>query len=653
VTRSGFLRLGALLLVCAIVSPAWIESVEFPWNAYPKPLWERELVWLKNIGVRHVSLPPAQSVEELADVIQIIRRLDLEADLEGPVPDSLAPLSRAHGGPLTEPLPGGTTRISMLAPNAVTYSREILAGGSPAVMWTDVEDTLSSAGYKPGGLSFAGEERPATAALRRASQLAAYWNKTFAMLHAVPGAGIVLPENAPAKTAAAAPAVRQFAGENSISVVSVVNKGGRWNGELRVLDPATKRVMDIPSVSVPAHDALWLPVHVPLTAGPLCRDCSAFANGEHLVYATAEMTGLEYENGILAMEFSAPAGGEVVLQLSHEPTGPLVAGGRPAPFDWDEHTQRAKLRIPAGTGPGNHVRIGIAIQAPDATAFFDAARVLMIGETNSLTAQFSSDAIGQRSRLRTAPALQFDQTPGKEPLTLTYLLKVPPTFIHGDHADLAIEADGMQMSHARPELLRPVQLRFPDAIDVRVAANSALPLFPATLAVNQRTGRDLRVTIRNNAREIRNFAIEPRADGIEFSPEKLETTIGVSTSRDVSFRMFASKASPGVHSGTITVSGAAAATEPVQFVVIPQNGAVAWSTAGFSFVESARARASFMPGRWLEFLNKENNQNELAAAGVAFTTGPIETRGDALTFQDQRVLKLEDLEQIVPKPKAR
>jgi hypothetical protein len=643
-----------LLLVCAIASPAWVESVEFPWNAYPKPLWERELVWLKNIGVRHVSLPPAQNIGELADVIQIIRRLDLEADLEGPVPDSLAPLTRAHGGPLTEPLPGSATKISILAPNAVTRSREILAAGSPAVLWTDVQETLGAAGFRPGAMSFAGDEKPAAATLRRSAQLAAYWNKTFASLHPVPGAGVVFAGDQSAKTAPPSPAVRQFAGENSVSVVSVLNRNARpWNGALKVLDPATKHMLDIPSVSVPAHDALWLPVDVPLTAGPLCRDCSAFANGEHLVYASAELTDLEYENGILAMEFSAPVAGEVVLQLSREPRGPLVAGGKLAAFDWDEHTQRAKLRIPAGKGPDNHVRIGIAIEAPEATAFFDAARVLMIGETNSLIAEFSSDAIAQRSRLRTAPALPLDQAPGKEPLTLTYLVKVSPAFVHGDHADLAIEADGMQMSHARPELLRPVQVRFPDAVDVHLAANSAMPLFPATLAVNQRTGRNLTVTIRNNAPEIRNFVIEPHGDGIEFSPDKLETTVGVSASRDVSFRIFASKASPGLHPGTIAVSGAAVANEPVQFVVIPQNGAVAWSTSGFSFIESPRTRASFMPGRWLEFLNKENNQNQLAATGVAFTAGPIETRGDALAFQDQRVLKLEDLDSLVPKVKAK
>ena len=124
---------------------------------------------------------------------------------------------------------------------------------------------------------------------------------------------------------------------------------------------------------------------------------------------------------------------------------------------------------------------------------------------------------------------------------MIYEVKVPATAVHGDHADLAIEADGMQMSHARPQLLQPVAVRFPDAIDVHLAANSALPLFPATVSLNQRVGRDLIVTVRNNAPEIRNFSVEPKADGLEFSPAKLDLTVGASTARDVSFRVFAKK----------------------------------------------------------------------------------------------------------------
>ena len=243
------LRASILILTFAIASPAWVESVEFPWNTYPKPLWERELVWLKNIGITHVSLPPAQYAnqdpEQLSDLLRIIRRLDIEADLEGPVPESLQSLTRAHGGPLTGPLPGPPMRISVLAPAAVTRTRELLASGSPAVLWTDVEETLGPAGYRPGAINFAGEEKPATAALRRSAQLSTYWNKTFPSLRLVPGAGITVPAPTAAslKTAAPGPAVRQFAGENGISVVSVTNKSARaWTGDLRVLSTRRRSI---------------------------------------------------------------------------------------------------------------------------------------------------------------------------------------------------------------------------------------------------------------------------------------------------------------------------------------------------------------------------------------------------------------------------
>ncbi len=647
------IRVAIFLLVSAAIAPAWVESVEFPWESYPKPLWERELVWLKNLGISHVSLPPSQDVAERDEVLRIIRRLGMEADLEGPVPDDLQPLTRAHGGPLTDPLPGPPTRISALSTAAVTRSRELLISGAGALLWTDVEETLGTSGYRPGAVSFAGEEKPATIALRRSAQLGAYWSGTFPSLHALPGAGVTIPGAAGAAPAVPTPTVRQFAGESGASVISVVNKSARpWTGELRVFYPAAKREIGIKGVTVPAHDALWLPVNVPLTAGPLCKDCSAFGNADHLVYATVEMTAMEYENGILAMEFAAPSAGEVVLQLSREPSGPLVAGGRPTEFDWDEHTQRARLKIPAGTGPAKRTRIGIAIEPPDATAFFDSARVLMIGETNRLTAQFSSEAIAERSRLLLAPDFPASQQSGKEALSLVYEIKVPGTAVHGDHADLAIEADGMRMSHARPELLLPVTLHFPDAIDVHLAAGSALPLFPATLSVNQRAGRDLMIAVRNNAPEIRTFQLEPKVDGLEFSPAKLEVIVGASTSRDVSFRVFAKDAMPGLHAGSVMVTGAATSTEPIQFAVYPASGAVAFSTGGFSLIESAKFRASFMSGRWLEFIAKDNNLNLLTNTGMPFATGVIETSGDGLVVgENRRTIRLPELEEQAAKPK--
>jgi len=662
--------IAVLFLAGAEALPAWVESVEFPWNAYPRQLWERELVWIKNIGITHVSLPPAGKnnaagdAGQLSDVLAIVRRLGIEADLERPVPDELKPLTVEHGGPLTDPVPAATVRLSALDPAAQVRSREAMASGSPAVLWTDVEDTLGPAGFHAGAVNFAGDEKPATAALRRDARLSQYWAKTFAGLHETPGAAVA-PNSATSSPSAGAVNIkaRQFTGANGISMVTVSNRGKTaWRGGLKVacfsVPPAAGKFISIPGVNVPAGDVVWLPVGVPLTKGPMCKECDAFSKAEHLVYATAELNDMEYENGILAMEFTAPEAAEVILQLSHEPIGPYVAGGLPSTFDWDEHAQRARLKIPVGTGTTKRVRVGLAIDAPDATGFFDSARVLLIGETNHLSSRYSSVEIMQRSRLRTAPELPFVQQPSEEPLSLFYDIRVPETAVHGDHAQLVIEADGRQMSHAEPQLLRPVSLTFPDATQIRFDAASSLPLYPAAIPVNRRTGRDFSVSVRNNAPEIRIFEVEPKAPGLEFSPAKMEVVVGAATAREVSFRVFATDADPGVHAGSVMVTGAAKREEPVQFVVIPQDGAVAYASSGVWILESAASRAAFIPNRWVEFLNKSNNQNAIGAGGSAFTAGAIEVRDNALVFGGlvvggQRVIRMSDLDALAATVKKR
>ncbi len=54
------IRPTVLLLAGAILAPAWVESVEFPWDRYPRELWTRELVGLRNSGAMHISLPPGK-----------------------------------------------------------------------------------------------------------------------------------------------------------------------------------------------------------------------------------------------------------------------------------------------------------------------------------------------------------------------------------------------------------------------------------------------------------------------------------------------------------------------------------------------------------------------------------------------------------------
>ena len=108
--------------------------------------------------------------------------------------------------------------------------------------------------------------------------------------------------------------------------------------------------------------------------------------------------------------------------------------------------------------------------------------MLLIGEVNHLTAQFSS-----KRDPGAIPAARDAGTAGNEELlfrrgtapkirrgfgragALDLSIDVPKTAVHGDHAELVLEADGIQMSHVRPQILRPATLRFADAIQVRLA----------------------------------------------------------------------------------------------------------------------------------------------------------------------------------------
>ena len=158
------------------------------------------------------------------------------------------------------------------------------------------------------------------------------------------------------------------------------------------------------------------------------------------------------------MEFAAPERGEVILQLARQPVGPFLAAGKPTEFDWDDKTLRARLPIPANAAPGNRVRIGIAIEEPETSAFFNELRRLVIGRKNrsprltprrmSPTARASSC----RKALRRSPHV-------KSPNEIDYMVSVPADLLHGDFANLALEADGILLGRARLQLFRPASIR--------------------------------------------------------------------------------------------------------------------------------------------------------------------------------------------------
>lgn len=614
-----------------------VQAVEFSYYLYPRQNWERELVWLKNIGIRTVafSIPEYSGSgnprADLPALLGLLRHLNMRAwILQGHLPPDVSLYLEEHGGPVGPAPAGPITPLSAIAPNALAASRNALAASRGTLLWRDVEDALIPPGWEPpgapllrkGAVSLSGEEQ-FTAALRRSAALFRYWGAHLASfedrqarrLRTVNGP---LPPGVVGLQLLAS-------GPHAVSAVSIVNESAsRFRGALQVYDPASRRSMALPAIELPPAQALWLPINAPLPDG-------IFGNEDRLIYATAELENMEFENGILALEFAAPAPGEAVLQLSRQPRGPLLAGGHPTRFDWDEKTRRVRLPIPAGKGASHHVRIGVAIEAPESAAFFAEPVRLIIGHRNRVSTSYSSEKLAARSRLK-LPG-NFHALPIiKSPTEIDYEIDVPAGALHGERQDLEIQADGVTMARARMQLLRPVSIHLREAVALHIGANTHLPVEPVLVTFNPSAGRDLTLLVRNNFPQIQNYTLEAQGAGLNFLPQKREISIGAGMEREASLRVFADNLISGLHEFHVQLSGAAKLEFPIRFVAVPRAQAVAYSLdldgdgVPEWILENEKLRAVFSGqdgGRWLEFVWKDSGVNVLSEAGALVGAGPV------------------------------
>jgi hypothetical protein len=671
----------ALLFLLASITPAgeprepYVQAVEFPYYLYPRTLWERELVWLKNIGVQTVAFSIPHDYHEvapgefditgrtsprrdLASFIKILRKLGMRGWLraDGPhdrerewvklLEQTLATQTASHGGPIAfvdaralaidaPAPPAPLTTISAVEPDALARSREALVRGG-ASLWTNVEDALYPAGWpggttshlRKGAVGLSGDEHPTTASLRRSAALLRSWERLLAELRP---AGT--PKAATGKLPPRITAVELTS--PSASAVSITNSGfAAFHDDLRVQEPTSRRVLVIPGVTVPPGQSLWLPLSVSLGPKGLCADCSNFAATEHIVYATSELLSVEYENGILAMEFAAPVPGEVILQLERRPVGPFLAAGKPTDFDWDEPHLRARLTIPASQQPGNRVRIGIAIEAPDTSAFFNELHRLVIGRKNTVSTIYSSAEVASRSRLRLPEG--YASTPvNKSPNEIEYEVAVPGDALHGDFASFALEADGMALGRARVQLFRPASIRLLSGMQFHIGPETEITPDPPIAAIDPRGGSNLEISIRNNSSQIQNYHLEVSGEGLDLFPAKTDVAVAPTDERRSEFRVFAHAGVEGLREFTLKVTGGSEVTMPMRLVLVPRNTTVIWSADLDDdgqpewILESPRVRAIFSTqdgGRWMEFTWKDTNTNFLPENGAWADSGPVEVR---------------------------
>jgi hypothetical protein len=97
--------LSLFLLTASLWSAQVFQSVEFPFASFPRQYWDRELVWMKSVGVHNVALDVRSTAEEqdVMLILRTLRKLDLTAWVRlAPaavsLEKSLEPLRKSHGG---------------------------------------------------------------------------------------------------------------------------------------------------------------------------------------------------------------------------------------------------------------------------------------------------------------------------------------------------------------------------------------------------------------------------------------------------------------------------------------------------------------------------------------------------------------------------
>ncbi len=694
-----------LLLACAVAaSPVpsdtageYIQAVEFPYYLCPHSQWEPELVWLKNLGIRTVefSVPwnwhqisPGEidltgrtsPRRDLAGLIRLIRRLGLRAWVRPlpPVPNwpnggtptganaaaqqdwlralegVLATQTASHGGPVAwmegalsidaAPPPAPVTTISATDPAALRRSRAAIITAHGALLWSSVIDELYPPGWQPsagpllqkGSVPVGLHDHRGAAALIRSAALMRNWAPLLTGMQRA-----VMPKPMAGKLPDGLSAVELTSA--AASAASIVNQGARaFHDELRVIEPASKHVLVIPNVTVAAGDSLWLQLDVSLGPKGLCRECSNFSALDKIVYATVELVAIEYENGILAMEFFAPDEGEAVLQLERQPVGPYLAAGKPTDFQWDDKLFRARLPIPGNKNGDHRVRIGIAMEAPDTSAFFNDARRLIVGRKNMVSTSYSSPELAARSRLRLPDGYTAAKA-GHPEEGIDYEISVPGDAVNGDFASLALEADGMPLGRARLELFRGGNIRISEAIRLHWGTRAELESDPPTATIEPRAGSNLEVVIRNNWPIIQTFRLEASGADLEFFPPRQEISIGAMDERRYLLRVFAAPEASGVREWRLKVTGGDTADLPMRAVLLPRGRTLAWSAdldgdgVPEWILESPKARAIFSAqdsGRWMEFTSKETGANFLPEQGAFAAPGAVEVKatGEQLVF---------------------
>ena len=496
----------------------YVQAVEFPYYLYPRALWERELVWLKTIGVRTVEfsipwnwhqLQPGEfdftgrtsPRRDLVGFVRLLRKLGTAragcgrcrrcaagstaaspldaarraARLAEATRTAAGPADRGHGGPIAyvegtrpgdrrrRPARARRHRLRQRSRRARRAAAKPSRRRAASLLWTDVEDALYPAGWaadrrhllRQGAVGLGGDERPATAALRRDAALLRDWAPLLAHLqpgrHAASRRREAAAKASPPSSWPVRGRLRRqpspTRGRSHFTTICACSTRPR---ERTLVIPRVSRAAR--RIAVAAASSVSTRTRRPV---PRMHQFSRLRNTSSTPPPNCSPSNTKTASSPWSSPRRRPAKSSCNWRDSR--SGPFLAGGKPTEFDWDEKNLRARLAIPAGKGAGQprahrHRHRG----ARNFGLLQRSAPPGHRAEESRCPPSTLPPRWRQRSRLRLPEG--YTATPHtKSPNEIDYEVAVPADALHGDYANLALEADGMLLGRARLQISAPLR----------------------------------------------------------------------------------------------------------------------------------------------------------------------------------------------------
>ena len=403
------------------------------------------------------------------------------------------------------------------------------------------------------------------------------------------------------------------------------------------LTAAPERSLRLPALTLPPRESLLLPLRVPIS-NPYWQMAPGIDPADEVFYSTAELSRVSYDGTILALEFTAPADGEVALRLARTPERAAL-DGTPTAVQEDAARHLYVVKIARGEAPHFIRKLEIAYPHEGPRVVFEAQEPWITGETRAVRVRVENPGPNTFQGELSLAAGSFHHAvdaplevsvPAKSERVFSFPVEIPPYAAADQMVDLTAtlrERDSTVVWawHSQAAVHRPFDWSIGPAQAFPLREDLHVPIVhPTLVSVDLPAEAVIQVRVKNWQDHEQAVTLAASGSQLEVTPAVTQLVMPPGAQQNLEIHA-APQGSSGCYHLTIDLrSGSYQATEEVAIAAIGKNDAIAYTLDydrdGFPdiILENSSLRLFVSPydgGRAFAFVSKATGANAFNSVG--------------------------------------